>query len=48
VILTGYFMIGTVPEERKLLVEFPEAYRAYQQSVSMLFPYQWLKAKWNR
>jgi methanethiol S-methyltransferase len=47
-ILTGYFMIGTVLEERKLLVEFPEAYRAYQQSVSMLFPYQWLKAKWNR
>ena len=48
VILTGYFIVGTLLEERKLLVEFPGAYREYQQRVSMLFPYQWLKARWKR
>jgi protein-S-isoprenylcysteine O-methyltransferase Ste14 len=46
-ILTGYFIVGTVLEERKLSVEFPEAYKEYQQKVSMFLPYQWLKSKWN-
>jgi len=40
-----YFMIGAVLEERKLVIEFGEKYREYQQSVSMLFPWRWLKAK---
>ncbi len=48
VILTGYFIVGTLLEERKLLVEFPEAYREYQQKVSMFFPYLWLKSKWKQ
>jgi protein-S-isoprenylcysteine O-methyltransferase Ste14 len=45
VILTGYFIVGTLLEERKLSVEFPDTYKDYQQKVSMFFPYQWLKAK---
>ena len=45
VILTGYFIIGTLLEERKLSREFPEAYEEYRQKVSMFFPYQWLKSK---
>lgn len=48
VILTGYFVVGTVLEERKLSVEFPEAYGAYQHKVSMFFPYLWLRSKWHR
>jgi protein-S-isoprenylcysteine O-methyltransferase Ste14 len=47
VILTGYFIVGTVLEERKLSVEFPEAYKEYQQKVSMFFPSQWLRSKWK-
>ena len=46
-ILTGYFIVGTLLEERKLSIEFPEAYKEYQQKVSMFLPYQWLKSKWN-
>ncbi len=45
VILTGYFIVGTLLEERKLSAEFPETYKEYQQKVSMFFPYQWLKSK---
>jgi len=45
IILTGYFIVGTLLEERKLSIEFPEAYKEYQQRVSMFFPYQWLKSK---
>ena len=44
-ILTGYFIVGAFLEERKLSIEFPEAYKEYQQKVSMFFPYQWLKSK---
>jgi len=44
-ILTGYFIVGTLLEERKLSIEFPEAYKEYQQRVSMFFPYQWLRSK---
>ena len=46
-ILTGYLVVGSFLEERRLSVEFPETYREYQKKVSMLFPYQWLKSKWN-
>ncbi|PKN72112.1 MAG: hypothetical protein CVU52_08080 [Deltaproteobacteria bacterium HGW-Deltaproteobacteria-10] len=45
VILSIYVVIGTLLEERKLLLEFGDAYRRYQQSVSMLFPFLWLKKK---
>lgn len=44
-IFTLYLIIGTVLEEKKLLLEFGETYRSYQQQVSMLFPIKWLKSK---
>jgi len=44
-VISVYFIIGAVLEERKLVLEFGEQYREYQQTVSMLFPWQWLKAK---
>ena len=46
-IIIGYFIVGTLLEERKLSIEFPEAYKEYQQKVSMFFPYQWLRSKWK-
>ena len=44
-VISVYFMIGAVLEERKLVIEFGEKYREYQQSVSMLFPWRWLTAR---
>lgn len=44
-ILSIYFVIGTLLEERKLLLEFGDTYREYQKNVSMLIPYKWLKFK---
>jgi protein-S-isoprenylcysteine O-methyltransferase Ste14 len=44
-VISVYFMIGAVLEERKLVIEFGEKYREYQRSVSMLFPWRWLKAR---
>lgn len=41
VILSGYFLVGTMLEERKLLKHLGESYRAYQRQVSMLFPVKW-------
>jgi protein-S-isoprenylcysteine O-methyltransferase Ste14 len=43
IILSIYVLIGTLLEERKLILEFGDAYRAYQQKVSMLFPLKWIK-----
>jgi protein-S-isoprenylcysteine O-methyltransferase Ste14 len=49
-VITGYFLIGTFLEERKLVIEFGEEYIDYQQRVSMLFPFKWaiLKLIGNR
>jgi protein-S-isoprenylcysteine O-methyltransferase Ste14 len=44
-VISVYFMIGAVLEERKLVLEFGEKYREYQRSASMLFPWRWLKAR---
>ena len=44
-VFTGYFLIGTFLEERKLLVEFGEEYIDYQQRVSMFFPLKWIRQK---
>lgn len=38
---TLYFVIGTVLEERKLLVYYGDAYRQYQRRVSALIPLPW-------
>jgi len=45
VVITSYFIIGSILEERKLVREFGEQYREYQRNVSMLFPYKWLREK---
>jgi methanethiol S-methyltransferase len=39
-VLTGYFVLGAVLEERKLVQGFGEAYRRYQKEVSMFFPWK--------
>ena len=44
-ILTIYFIIGTILEERKLVLEIGDAYRDYQKRVSMLFPTKWIFSK---
>jgi protein-S-isoprenylcysteine O-methyltransferase Ste14 len=44
-IISAYFVIGTILEERKLLLEFGGRYRECQKNVSMFIPYKWLKAK---
>jgi protein-S-isoprenylcysteine O-methyltransferase Ste14 len=43
--LTAYLIVGTYLEEKKLIGEFGEKYQAYQERVSMLLPYKWLKSK---
>ncbi len=43
IILTLYFIIGAVLEERKLVALFGQQYIRYQQEVSMLLPWKWLK-----
>ena len=40
VILTLYLIVGTLLEERKLVLEFGEDYRRYQKQVSMLIPFK--------
>ncbi|MFX0204114.1 MAG: methyltransferase family protein [Candidatus Hodarchaeota archaeon] len=44
IILTIYLVVGTVLEERKLLIEYGEDYRRYQENVSMLIPFKYLKS----
>ena len=44
-ILTFYLIVGTFLEEKNLINEFGEKYKAYQKRVSMLIPYKWLKSK---
>ena len=48
VILSGYLVIGTLLEERKLVLEFGDRYRQYQGKVSMFIPLKWLKSKLHR
>jgi protein-S-isoprenylcysteine O-methyltransferase Ste14 len=45
VLLTAYLIVGTYLEEKKLVREFGDKYIAYQQRVSILIPYKWLKSK---
>jgi len=48
IILTIYLIVGTVMEERKLLVEYGEEYRKYQKQVSMLIPFKYIKSRIQR
>ena len=45
VILTFYLIVGTFLEEKKLLTQYGEEFRVYQQKVSMFFPWKWLKER---
>jgi protein-S-isoprenylcysteine O-methyltransferase Ste14 len=45
IIITSHLIIGTFLEERKLVAEFGDEYRAYQKEVPMFIPYKWLKSK---
>jgi protein-S-isoprenylcysteine O-methyltransferase Ste14 len=45
IVLSAYFVVGTILEERKLRLEFGKRYREYQKSVSMFIPYKWLRAR---
>ncbi|MEM6397138.1 MAG: hypothetical protein AAF741_12385 [Bacteroidota bacterium] len=40
-VTTAYIPIGIHLEERKLVIEFGEAYRKYQQEVKRLIPGVW-------
>jgi protein-S-isoprenylcysteine O-methyltransferase Ste14 len=42
VIISVYFLVGTMLEEYKLVKHFGDTYREYQRDVSMLFPLKWL------
>lgn len=47
-ILTLYLLVGTMLEEKKIIARYGEPYRKYQQRVSMLFPWKWLKRRLKR
>jgi len=44
-VLTVYVIIGTILEERKLVLEFGDPYVQYQKEVPMLIPFVKLKFK---
>jgi methanethiol S-methyltransferase len=44
-VLSAYLVVGTLLEERKLVLEFGDKYRAYQRQVSMFIPLKWLKSR---
>jgi protein-S-isoprenylcysteine O-methyltransferase Ste14 len=47
-ILSVYLLLGSWLEERKILAEHGDSYRAYQSRVSMFFPYKWLRGRLRR
>ena len=47
-VLSAYLIVGTLLEERKLVIEFGEEYRRYQGRVSMFIPVKWLTARRTR
>ncbi len=47
-VLSAYLVIGTLLEERKLILEFGDPYKLYQRQVSMFIPLKWLGSKFHR
>ena len=45
IVLTVYLIVGTYLEEGKLVMEYGDRYRIYQDKVSMFIPYKFLKSK---
>ena len=45
ILLTVYIIIGTVLEEKKLVLEFGETYIQYQKEVPMIIPFTKIRAK---
>jgi len=45
ILLTIYLVVGTILEERKLIIEFGDGYTDYTHRVSMLFPTKWIFSK---
>ena len=48
IVLSVYLVIGTLLEERKLVLEFGDKYKLYQHQVSMFIPLRWLGSKLQR
>jgi methanethiol S-methyltransferase len=44
-VLSVYLIVGTLLEERKLVIELGEEYRRYQDQVSMFVPLKWATRK---
>jgi len=44
-VLSAYLLIGTLLEERKLVLEFGDKYKLYQRQVSMFIPLKWVRPK---
>jgi methanethiol S-methyltransferase len=44
-VITAYIIIGTILEERKLVLEFGDSYETYQEEVPMLIPFTKLKSR---
>jgi protein-S-isoprenylcysteine O-methyltransferase Ste14 len=44
-VLTAYFIIGTILEEKKLVLEFGDTYVQYQKEVPMLIPFTKMRSK---
>jgi protein-S-isoprenylcysteine O-methyltransferase Ste14 len=47
-VVSGYFVVGAILEERKLKVQFGQRYANYQRRVSMLFPIKWAAGMFHR
>lgn len=47
-VLTGYFLVGTRLEERKLTAQFGQEYADYQQRVSMFLPVKWMGGRMRK
>jgi protein-S-isoprenylcysteine O-methyltransferase Ste14 len=45
IVLSSYLVIGTLIEERKLVLEFGDKYKTYQRQVSMFIPIKWMRSK---